>query len=73
MENLSDEQLTLLLCQLVGRGGELLEQVSAREELRHYDRVELAVEDFYELDNLGAVPQLDQDLNLLLSYFSGYF
>ena len=58
---------------MVRRGGEPLEQVSSREELRHHNRVELAVEDFNELDNLGAVPQLHQNLNFLISNLPGDF
>ena len=58
---------------MIGRSGELLEEVSSREELSHHDRVELAVEDFNELDNLGAVPQLHQNLNFLISNLPGDF
>ena len=58
---------------MIRRSGKFLKQISPREELRNNNRVEVAVENLYKLDDLWAVPQLYQNLNLLLGNLLGGF
>ena len=58
---------------MIGRSRKFLKQISPREELGDNNGVEVAVENLYKLDNLRAVPQLYQNINLLLSNLQGSF
>ena len=58
---------------MIGRSRKFFKQISPREELGDNNRVEVAVENLDKLDNLRAVPQLYQNINLLLSHLQGSF